>query len=88
MRIMKEVLLIIFILSTRMAFAESTDIRISDRDGHVLGITSDGKFQISGTNEGQGTSLPGAQDIRVCDDDGDCLNINSNGSITITNGLQ
>ncbi len=72
-------------LNSYNAFA-TPDIRISDNDGDILDIGSDGTVQTSDTNDGMDSTLLGSADIRISDNDGDILDINPDGSVTVVAG--
>jgi hypothetical protein len=78
--------LILFLLLTSNVFAAANDARISDKDGDVLSINSDGTANITTTNTlGSGTAF-GALDKRVSDNDGHSLTVNSDGTVTAVVG--
>ncbi len=85
---MRLLIIILSLLITTSSYAAPKDIRISDADGDVLDINTNGTLPTSSTIDATGTLKPGAKDIRICDSDGDCLDINPDGSVTTTNGLQ
>jgi len=82
---MKRVFLILFatLLVPLLAFAAAPDRRISDGDGDVADITSDGKLQLSFSDDGTQAS-GGAEDMRVSDSDGTVADISSTGTLQIS----
>ena len=77
------IILLLLLFFPITAHAAARDIRISDGDGHVLQLDSNGKPTFSTVNEGCAAS-GGAKDMRISDNDGDVLKVNSDCSITIT----
>lgn len=65
-------------------FTQAHDIRISDEQGDVLDIASDGTIPLL-ASDGNTTKTvaAGANDVRISDADGDVLAINSNGTVTV-----
>jgi len=83
---MKILLFVLFIILPNLLYAAAKDARISDKDGDVLEVASDGTIVISTTNVPGSAQFIGALDRRICDNQGDCLVINADGSANATLG--